>query len=51
MNEINELLESFGKDGYVSPKDLQTVAQVVVLLVAKIEELESQISNLSNTQL
>jgi NADH:ubiquinone oxidoreductase subunit E len=46
--ELNELLEQFGRDGYVSPEDLATVAEVVKLLVAKVEELEQQIQNLSN---
>jgi NADH:ubiquinone oxidoreductase subunit E len=45
---LNELLEQFGKDGYVSPEDLETVAEVVKLLVAKVEELEAQVQALSN---
>jgi len=38
MEEIKLLLEKFGQDGYVSPEDLKTVAEVVVLLVTKVEE-------------
>jgi len=45
---LNELLEQFGKDGYVSPEDLETVAEVVKLLVAKVEELEQRIADLEN---
>jgi len=48
MDEINELLQAFGRDGYVSPEDLQTVAQVVMLLVAKVELLEQQVALLKN---
>lgn len=48
MNEINQLLDAFGKEGYVSPEDLKTVAEVVKLLVAKVEELEAQVQALSN---
>lgn len=43
MDEIKDLLDSFGKDGYVSPEDSKTVADVVTLLVAKVEELEARI--------
>jgi hypothetical protein len=39
MDEINKLLEQFGRDGYVSPEDLKTVADVVRLLVDKVQEL------------
>lgn len=46
MNEINELLQNFGIDGYVSPEDSKTVADVVKLLVAKVEELEAQVQAL-----
>jgi NADH:ubiquinone oxidoreductase subunit E len=48
MDEINELLQAFGREGYVSPEDLQTVAQVVMLLVAKVESLEQQVALLEN---
>jgi hypothetical protein len=48
MDEINELLQAFGRDSYVSPEDLQTVAQVVMLLVAKVELLEHQVALLEN---
>lgn len=48
MEEIKLLLEKFGQDGYVSPEDLKTVAEAVVLLVTKVEELEAQVQALSN---
>lgn len=48
MDEINALLEDFGKDGYVSPEDLKTVSDVVKLLVAKVEELEAKINAQKN---
>jgi hypothetical protein len=50
MDEINELLQAFGREGYVSPEDLQTVAQVVTLLVAKIEILEETINTLTSKE-
>jgi hypothetical protein len=43
MNEIKELLESWANEGYPA-------YDAIVLLVAKIEQLEAQIDNLSNTQ-
>ena len=48
MEEIKLLLEKFGQGEYVSPEDLKTVAEVVVLLVTKVEELEAQVQALSN---
>jgi hypothetical protein len=45
---LNELLEQFGKDGYVSPDDLKLVAEAVKLLATKVEELEAQVQALSN---
>jgi hypothetical protein len=43
MDEIKDLLDNFGKDGYVSPEESKIVADTVKLLVAKVEELEARI--------
>jgi polyhydroxyalkanoate synthesis regulator phasin len=48
MSEINDLVDNFGLDGYVSPEDAKTVADVVKLLVTKIETLEQDIIALQN---
>jgi hypothetical protein len=50
MDEINELLQQFGLDGYVSPEDLKTVADTVKLLVAKVEALEETINTLTSKE-
>lgn len=47
MDELNNLLNSFGRDGYVSPEDLKAVCDAVKLLAAKVAELQAQID--SNT--
>jgi hypothetical protein len=44
MNEIKDLLATCGVDGYVTPEELQVLAQAFALLVAKVEELESKIT-------
>ena len=48
MSEINDLIQNFGLDGYVSPEDAKTVADVVKLLVTKVEALEQDIIVLQN---
>jgi len=44
MNEIKELLESWKTDGLVNPDSLEKAYDALVLLVAKVEELEAQIN-------
>ena len=48
MSEINNLVDTFGLDGYVSPDDAKTVADAVKLLVQKVEALEQDIIALQN---
>jgi hypothetical protein len=47
MANIEDLLANFGKDGYVSPEDLKTVADVVQILVDRVSSLEAQVQALS----
>ena len=49
MDEIKELVEAWKEDGLVNPGSLEIAYNAIVLLVAKVEELEAQIQNLSNT--
>ena len=48
MDEIKELLESWSNDGYINPGSLEAAHAAIVLLVAKVEELENQIKDLSS---
>lgn len=48
MNEIKELLEQWKVDGLINPDALKKAYDAVVLLVAKVEELESEVQALSN---
>jgi hypothetical protein len=50
MNEITELLTYWENDGIANPAALKAAHDAIVLLVAKVEALETQIQNLSNTQ-
>jgi len=47
MDEIKELLESWSNDGYINPGALECAHDAIVLLVAKVEELEAQVQALS----
>jgi len=47
MDDIKLLLDNCGQDGFVSPEDLKALYDAVVLLVAKVEELEVQVQALS----
>lgn len=46
MNEITELLESWKEDGITNPDALNKLHQAALLMVDKIEQLESEIANL-----
>jgi hypothetical protein len=48
MNEIKELLEQWKEDGFPNPGALENAYNAVILLVAKVEELENQIKDLSS---
>jgi hypothetical protein len=47
MNEINELLEQWKNEGFINPGSLESAYDAIVLLVAKVEELEAQVQALS----
>jgi hypothetical protein len=47
MDEINELLAYWETEGLVNPQALKAAHDAIILLVAKVEELEEQIKNLS----
>lgn len=47
MDEIKQLIEQWKEDGLVNPGSLESAYDAIVLLVAKIEELENQIKDLS----
>lgn len=47
MNEIKELVEAWKEDGFVNPGALESAYNAIVLLVAKVEELEAQVQALS----
>lgn len=49
MDEIKQLLETWKEDGYTNPDSLDKLYQAILILVNKVEELETQIQNLSNT--
>lgn len=44
MDDIKLLLDNCGQDGFVSPEDLKALYDAVVLLVDKVEELESKLN-------
>ncbi len=48
MNEIKALLDSWKEDGLINPGALEHAYDAIVLLVNRVEELESQIENLTN---
>jgi DNA-binding transcriptional MerR regulator len=48
MNEIKELLEQWREDGFTNPGSLEKSHEAILLLVAKVEELENQIKDLSS---
>ena len=47
MNEIKNLLEQWKEDGFVNPGALESAYNAIILLVAKVEELEAQVQALS----
>jgi hypothetical protein len=47
MDNIKELLEKWKEDGLVNPTSLEAAYGAIVLLVAKVEELENKIKDLS----
>jgi len=50
MNEIKDLLQAWQDGEYINPDGIKAAYDLVSLLVAKVEALEAQIQNLSNTQ-
>lgn len=42
MDDIKDLLDRCGQDGFVSPEDLKLLYDAVVLLAAKVEELQNK---------
>jgi hypothetical protein len=48
MDEIKELLEQWKEDGLVNPDSLEKAYDAITSLVAKVEELENQIKDLSS---
>lgn len=48
MDEIKELLEQWKEDGLTNPDSLEKAHEAIVLLVAKVEQLEAQVQALSN---
>ena len=48
MDEIKELLSAWANDGYLNPGALYSAHQAIVLLVARVEDLEAQVATLSN---
>jgi hypothetical protein len=44
MDEIKELVEAWKEDGLVNPGSLELAYNAIVLLVAKVEELESKLN-------
>lgn len=47
MDEIKNLLEQWKENGLVNPGSLESAHAAIVLLVAKVEELENKIKDLS----
>lgn len=50
MDEIKKLMYAWKNGEYINPDAIVSAYQAIELLIAKVEELESQIENLSNTQ-
>ena len=48
MDDVKNLLEQWKADGFVNPGALESAYDAIVLLVAKVEELEAQVQALSN---
>ena len=48
MNEIKELLASWENDGLANIGALELAHQAILLLVARVEDLEAQVATLSN---
>ena len=48
MDEIRNLLEAWKQDGLSNPGALEQAHDAIILLVAKVEELENQIKDLSS---
>jgi len=46
MDEIKELLNKWKEEGFVNPDSLEKAHDAIVLLIAKIEELENKIDNI-----
>lgn len=46
MDEIKTLLEAWKQDGFVNPDSLEKAHDAIILLIAKVEELENQIKDL-----
>jgi hypothetical protein len=47
MDEVKVLLDAWKEDGLVNPGSLESAYNAIVLLVAKVEELEAQVQALS----
>ena len=47
MDEIKELLAEWENDSFINPNALKSAYNAIVLLVAKVEELEAQVQALS----
>jgi hypothetical protein len=47
MDNVKVLLEQWKEDGLVNPAALEAAYDAIVLLVAKVEELEAQVQALS----
>lgn len=48
MNEIKDLLSAWANDGYPNAGALYSAHQAILLLVARVEDLEAQVATLSN---
>lgn len=48
MDEIKNLLNSWEENGFINPEALKDAYDAIILLVAKVEELEAQIEDLTN---
>jgi hypothetical protein len=48
MDEIKDLLKQWKEEGLVNPGSLESAYDAIALLVAKVEELENQIKDLSS---
>lgn len=48
MDEVKNLLEAWKQDGFINPGALEKAHDAILLLVAKVEDLENQIKDLSS---